>query len=233
MTSGTIERVLVVTAHPDDSEFGAGGTVAGLVKAGCQVTYVIVTRGDKGSSDRTMTPERLARIREGEQRNAARVLGVEHVEFLGYPDGEVEDTRDLRRDVTRQIRRWRPDLVITMNPHRTYNLYASHRDHRITAGVVLDCVYPLARDHLSFPELLPEYEPHKVREVYLMQWENPHLVVDITDTMDLKLKALACHQSQFDDFAAVEARVRERAAALGRSRGYAYAEAFDRIVLPR
>jgi LmbE family N-acetylglucosaminyl deacetylase len=233
MTSGKIERVLVVTAHPDDSEFGAGGTVAGLVQAGCQVTYAVVTRGDKGSGDRTMTPERLARIREGEQRNAARVLGVEHVEFLGYPDGEVEDTRDLRRDVTRQIRRWRPDLVITMNPHRTYNLYASHRDHRITAGVVLDCVYPLARDHLSFPELLPEYEPHKVREVYVMQWDNPHLVVDITDTMDLKLKALACHQSQFDDFAAVEARVRERSAALGRTRGYAYAEAFDRIVLPR
>jgi LmbE family N-acetylglucosaminyl deacetylase len=228
-----IERVLVVTAHPDDAEFGAGGTVAGLVKAGCQVTYVVVTRGDKGSGDRTMTPDRLARIREAEQRHAARVLGVEHVEFLGYPDGEVEDTRELRRDVTRAIRRWRPDLLITMNPHRTYNLYASHRDHRITAGVVLDCVYPLARDHLAFPELLPEYEPHKVREVYLMQWENPHLVVDITDTMDLKLKALACHQSQFDDFAAVEARVRERSAALGQSRGYAYAEAFDHIVLPR
>ncbi|HXG16249.1 MAG TPA: PIG-L deacetylase family protein [Calidithermus sp.] len=233
MTDGKIERVLVVTAHPDDAEFGAGGTVAGLVKAGCQVVYVIVTRGDKGSGDRTMTPERLARIRESEQRSAARVLGVEHVEFLGYPDGEVEDTRELRRDITRQIRRWRPDLLITMNPHRTYNLYASHRDHRITAGAALDCVYPLARDHLAFPELLPEYEPHKVREVYLMQWENPHLVVDITDTMDVKLKALACHQSQFDDFAAVEARVRERAAALGRSRGYAYAEAFDRIVLPR
>ncbi|HEV8641277.1 MAG TPA: PIG-L deacetylase family protein [Methylomirabilota bacterium] len=228
-----IERVLVVTAHPDDAEFGAGGTVAKMVKQGREVTYVVVTNGNKGSSDRSMTPERLARIREAEQRNAARVLGVERVEFLGYDDGELEDTRDLRRDVTRQIRRWRADLVITQHPRRTYNLYASHRDHRITAGVVLDCIYPLARDHMSFPELLAEYEPHKVREVYLMQWESPHLVVDISDTMDLKLKALACHQSQVADFPGVEARVRERSAALGKAHGYVYAEAFDRIVIPR
>lgn len=227
------ERVLVVTAHPDDAEFGAGGTIARLVKDGAKVAYTIVTNGNKGSSDRTMTPARLARIREEEQRNAARTLGVAQVDFLGYPDGELEDTRDLRRDITRAIRRWRPDLVITQNPHRTYNLYASHRDHRITAGVVLDCVYPLARDHMAFPELLPELEPHRVREVYVMQWENPHLVVDITETMDLKLRALACHASQVPDFPAVEKRVRERAAEIGRPRGYAYAEAFDHIVLPR
>ena len=151
-----IERVTVITAHPDDSEFGAGGTVAKLVREGAEVTYVIATNGNKGSSDRTMTPERLATIRAEEQRNAARALGVASVTFLGYPDGELEDTRDLRRDITREIRRFRPDLVITMNPHRTYNLYASHRDHRTVAGVVLDCVYPLARDHMSFPELMPE-----------------------------------------------------------------------------
>lgn len=227
------ERVLVVVAHPDDAEFGAGGTVAHLVREGARVAYVVVTNGNKGSGDRTMTPERLARVRESEQRQAARVLGVDTVEFLGYEDGELEDTRQLRLDLTREIRRWRPDLVITQNPHRTYNLYASHRDHRITAGAVLDCVYPLARDHLAFPELLPAYEPHRVREVLLMQWEHPHLVVDITATMDLKLKALACHQSQFRDFAEVEARVRERAAAVGQQHGYPYAEAFDRIVLWR
>ena len=228
-----IERVMVVTAHPDDSEFGAGGTIAKLVKEGCEVTYVIVTNGDKGSGDRTMTSERLALIREAEQRNAARTLGVARVEFLGYPDCEVEDTRELRRDVTRQIRRWRPDLVIAMNPHRTYSLGGSHRDHRITAGVALDCVYPLARDHLAFPELMPDYEPHKVLEIHLMQWDNPHLVVDISDVMDLKLKALACHASQFADFPAVEKRVRERSAELGKSKGYAYAETFDRVVLAR
>ena len=229
----SIERVMVITAHPDDSEFGAGGTVARLVKEGREVSYLIATNGDKGSSDRTMTPERLAVIRAEEQRHAARTLGVARVEFLGYPDGELEDTRDLRRDVTRAIRRWRPDLVISMNPRRTYNLYASHRDHRTVAGVALDCVYPLARDHMSFPELMPELEPHKVREIYLMQWENPQLVVDITDVMDLKLKALACHVSQVGDFAGVEARVRERSAEIGRAKGFAYAESFDRIVMPR
>lgn len=228
-----IERVMLITAHPDDSEFGAGGTVARLARDGREITYVIATNGNKGSSDRTMTPERLALIRMEEQRQAARVLGVARVEFLGYPDGELEDTRDLRRDITREIRRWRPDLVITMNPHRTYNLYASHRDHRIVAGVALDCVYPLARDHMSFPELMPELEPHKVREIHLMQWDDPHLVVDITDVMDLKLKAIACHVSQVGDFAGVEARVRERNAEIGRASGHAYAEAYDRIVMPR
>jgi LmbE family N-acetylglucosaminyl deacetylase len=229
----SIERVMVVTAHPDDAEFGAGGTVAKFAREGKEVSYVIVTDGSKGSADRAMTPERLAATRQEEQRNAARTLGVERVEFLGYVDGEVEDTRALRRDVTRQIRRWRPDLIITQNPNRTRNLYASHRDHRITAGVVLDCVYPLARDHLAFPELLPEFEPHKVREVYVMAWDNPDVIVDITETMDLKLKALACHVSQFEKFAPVEGRVRERSADLGKPTGYAYAETFDRVLMSR
>jgi len=230
-----IERVLVVAAHPDDAETGAGGTVAKLVRQGARAAYVIVTSGTMGSSDRTMTPDRLARIREAEQRNAARALGVEHVEFLGYDDGEIADTRDLRRDITRQIRKWRPDLVIAQNPHRTDNLFASHRDHRITGGVVLDCVYPLARDHMAFPELLPEYEPHRVREIYIVKWqEKDHQVaVDISETIGLKLKAIACHQSQFPDFPAMEARVRDRCAALGTPHGYAYAETFDRILLSR
>jgi LmbE family N-acetylglucosaminyl deacetylase len=227
-----IERVLVVTAHPDDSEFGAGGTVAKLVKDGCEVTYLIVTNGDKGTSDRALTPGRLAEIRAEEQRSAARTLGVARVEFLGYPDCEVEDTREVRRDVTRQIRRWRPDLLICQSPARTYNLGASHRDHRIVGGVALDCVYPLARDHMAFPELLPEYEPHKVRQVYVMQWQNPQLVLDISDVMDLKLRALACHASQFSDFKALEARVRQRWGEIGKPHGYAYAEGFDHIVLP-
>ena len=227
-----IQRVLVVTAHPDDSEFGAGGTVAKLAKDGCEITYVIVTDGNKGSGDRTMTPERLATIRADEQRNAARTLGVARVEFLGYPDCEVEDTRDLRRDVTRAIRRWRPDLVICQSPTRTYNLGVSHRDHRIVGGVALDCVYPLARDHMTFPELLPEFEPHKVRQVYVMQWQNPQLVIDIAEVFDVKLRALACHASQFADFKAVEARVRQRSGEIGQGQGYAYAEGFDHILMP-
>jgi LmbE family N-acetylglucosaminyl deacetylase len=231
MTEGA-QRVMVVTAHPDDPEFGAGGTIAKLVTEGREVTYVIVTNGNKGSSDVSVAPVDLVRIREKEQQNAARALGVARVEFLGYEDGEVEDTRALRLDITRQIRRWRPDLIITQHPGRTTsNFFGWHRDHRITAGVVLDSVYPLARDHLSFPELLPDYEPHKVRELYLIQWEQPQLVVDITDTMGQKLQAVACHASQVSDFQAVEARVRARAAVLGKPTGYAYAEGFDHVAL--
>jgi LmbE family N-acetylglucosaminyl deacetylase len=181
-----------------------------------------------------MTPERLAKIREEEQRNAARVLGVETVDFLGFEDGELEDTRESRLAVTATIRRHRPDLIIAQNPHRTRNLFASHRDHRVAAGIVLDCVYPLARDHMAFPELLARgLEPHKVKEVHLMWWEDPEVVVDITEAMDLKIKALACHVSQIRDMAGVEARVRERAAQLGKRKGYAYAETFDRIVIER
>jgi len=226
-------RVMFVAAHPDDPEFLAGGTIARLAKEGREITYLIATNGNKGSNDRGVTSERLAPIRAEEQRRAARVLGVERVEFLGYEDGEVEDTRDLRRDVTRQIRRWRPELIITLNPHRTYDNFPGwHRDHRTTGRVVLDCVYPLARDHLSFPELLPEYEPHNVREVYLIQWEQPRLVIDITDTMELKLDAIRCHASQVRDFKAVEVRMRNRATVLGKERGYACAEGFDHIVVP-
>jgi LmbE family N-acetylglucosaminyl deacetylase len=226
-------RVLVVAAHPDDPEFLAGGTIARLAKEGREIAYVIVTNGNKGSGDRSVTSEQLMPIREAEQRHAARVLGVGGVAFLGYEDGELEDSRDLRRDVTREIRRWRPDLIITLSPSRTYNNFPGwHRDHRTTARVVLDCVYPLARDHLSFPELLPDYEPHRVREVYTVQWEQPRLVIDITDTMDLKLEAIRCHASQVSDVKAFEDRMRNRAATIGKGSGYSYAEGFDHIVVP-
>ena len=226
------DRVMVVTAHPDDPEFGAGGTIAKLVEEGREVTYVIVTNGNKGSSDRSITPERLARIREEEQRSAAGILGVARVLFLGYEDGEVEDTRQLRLDITRQIRQWRPGLIIAQSPERTYaNFHGWHRDHRITGGVVLDCVYPLARDHLSFPELLPEHEPHAVGEVYLIQWEAPQLLVDISNTMDRKLAAIRRHASQVADAGELETRLRRRFAALGAPKGDAYAEGFDHVVL--
>src|SRR5262249_5768989 len=230
-----IERAMVVTAHPDDAETGAGGIVAVLVRQGVEVTYVIVTKGSAGSQGRTMTADRLANIRAAEQCRAAKTLGVRHVKFVRYDEGEVEDTGDLRREITRQIRRWRPDLVISQNPYRTRSVFASHRDHRITGGVVLDCVYPLARDHMAFPELLPDYEPHKVDEIYIIKWqEDEHdMAVDISETMEAKLKAIACHESQFLDFPKMEAYVRARCAALGKPHGYAYAEVFDRILLSR
>ena len=230
--SGASGRVLVVGAHPDDPDFLAGGTVARLAQEGREIAYVILTNGNKGSGNRSVTPEQLAPIRAEEQRRAAQVLGVGYVEFLGYEDGELEDTRDLRRDVTREIRRWRPNLIITLNPHRTYNNFPGwHRDHRVTGRVVLDCVYPLARDHLAFPELPREYEPHSVRQVYYIQWERPSLVIDISETMELKLNAIRCHASQIGDFTDFEARMRNRAASLGREKGYSYAEGFDHIVV--
>ena len=226
-------RVLVVAAHPDDPEFLAGGTIARLAREGREIAYAIVTNGNKGSGDRNVTPHQLIPIREDEQRRAAHMLGVQSVKFLGYEDGELEDTRDVRRDVTREIRRWQPELIITLNPGRTYtNFPGWHRDHRITGRVVLDCVYPLARDHLSFPELLPDYAPHSVCEVNLVQWEQPGLVIDITDTVDVKLAASRCHASQIADFKAFEARMRLRAETLGKAKGYSYAEGFDHIVVP-
>src|SRR5438128_10205003 len=141
-----IQHVMVVTAHPDDSEFGAGGTVAALTREGKSVTYCILTNGNKGSSDRGMTPERLVKIREQEQRNAARVLGVEPIDFLGFPDCELEDTRETRLAVTGAIRRHRPDLLSCQKPNRTEHFGVSNRDHRVAADIVLDCVDPVASD---------------------------------------------------------------------------------------
>ena len=225
--------VMFVAAHPDDPEFLAGGTIARLVREGREVTYLIVTDGSKGSSDPDATPAQVARVRADEQRRAAEALGVRAVEFLGYRDGELEDTREVRRDVTRAIRRFRPELVITLNPQRAYTSFAIwHRDHRTTGRVVMDCVYPLARDHLAFPELSADHPPHVVREVSLVQWDRPSLVIDITETFDAKLAALRCHASQVGDFTAVETRVRNRAAMLGQAQGYAFAEGFDHVVVP-
>jgi len=229
-----IQHVMVITAHPDDSEFGAGGTVAALTREGKSVSYCILTNGNKGSSDREMTPERLVKIREEEQRNAARVLGVETIDFLGFPDCELENTRETRLAVTASVRRHRPDLIICQNPNRTKNFGVSHRDHRVAADIVLDCVYPLARDHMAFPELLAQgLEPHKVKEVHMMWWDDPEIVVDISQTIDLKIKALQCHVSQMKDVAAMEKRVRERNAELGKDKGFAFAETFDRVVIDR
>jgi LmbE family N-acetylglucosaminyl deacetylase len=229
-----VRRILVVVAHPDDAEFGCAGSVARWVANGCEVFYCLLTSGNRGSDDPAMTPERLAAMRETEQRAAARVLGVTDVAFLRYPDGEVEDTREARRDVVREIRRARPDRIVAQNPFGSLNPYSGHRDHRHAGRLALDAVYPYARDRMHFPELLAEgFEPHKVRQVYLMGHDEPDVVLDITATMDRKLKALRCHASQLRDFPGVEGRVRERAADLGKPHGYTYAEAFRSIDLPR
>jgi LmbE family N-acetylglucosaminyl deacetylase len=227
-------RILVIVAHPDDAEFGCAGSVARWVADGSDVFYCLFTSGNRGSDDPAMTPEHLATVREAEQRAAARVLGVKDVVFLRHPDGELEDTREARREVVREIRRFRPDRIVTQNPFPSLNPYSGHRDHRHAGRLALDAVYPYARDRMHFPELLAEgFQPHKVREVYLMGHAEPDVVLDITETMDRKLEALRCHASQLRDFAGAEGRVRERAADLGKPHGYTYAEAFRTIDLPR
>ena len=223
-------RALVIVAHPDDVESHAGETVAKLARAGTRIAYCIATNGEKGSGDRTMTPERLATIRQEEQRQAARVLGVHSVEFLGFPDCEVENTRQARLAITAAIRRHRPSLLLVQNPDWTKRLGASHRDHRIVGEIALDCVTALIGARLAFFELLAQgLEPHVVEEVRLMVWEEPDFVVDISETIELKIAALACHASQMPDRVALDRNVRERAAQLGRPCGYAYAEAFVRL----
>ncbi len=229
-----LNRVLVVVAHPDDAEFGAGGTIARWVREGREVFLAVVTNGDKGSADPEMTPERLMRIREEEQREAARILGIKEVVFLGYPDGFLEDTPALRRDIVRLIRRFRPEVVVTHNPGPGLHRFIQHRDHRITGSVTLDAVYPLARNRLTFPELLKEgLEPHRVDEVYLTGSDEPDTWVDISETIDVKIAALKCHRTQIGNPDELDRRVREAARQVGEPQGMPLAEAFRRIRLRR
>jgi len=223
---------MVVTPHPDDAEFGAAGTVASWVKQGREVVYVVCTNGDKGSSDPDMTSERLAEIRQREQQEAARVLGVGEVVFLGYPDGGLEDTPDFRGTLVRLIREYRPEVVITADPYRKY---LWHRDHRITGRVTLDAVFPYARDHLSYPEHKTEgLEPHSVKEVLFWGAEEPDTFLDVSDTFDVKMAALGCHASQVGQYwDIVEARMKDRAGKMGETQGLPLAEAFRRVEMPQ
>ena len=220
-------QVMVISPHPDDAEFGVAGTVARWVAEGKRVIYVICTSGDKGTSDRNMKPEDLARIREQEQLAAARVLGVSDVIFLHYPDQGLEDTPGFRKELVRLIRIYRPETVVTADPYRRY---IWHRDHRITGQVALDAVYPYARDHLAYPDLLQEgLEPHNVKEVLLWGAEEPNYHSDITSTFDIKLNALHCHQSQIADYTGLEEWLREWARELAQGEKFELAEAFYQI----
>ncbi len=206
-------RVLVIMAHPDDPEFSCGGTIARWVREGRYVGYVLITSGDKGSEDPTMTPERLRKTREAEQRAAAAVLGVHEVHFLRYPDGELFPTQELRRDIVYHIRRFRPHIVVCQDPTAYYfeDYYINHPDHRAAGEAVLAAVFPLARDRLNFPEHeAAGLSPHKVREVYITTTPNPTTWVDITDVLELKLQAILQHKSQVKDPEALIARWRER-----------------------
>jgi LmbE family N-acetylglucosaminyl deacetylase len=225
--------ILVIVAHPDDAEFGVAGTVARWIQEGRQVVYLVCTSGEKGTSDRTMKPARLAQIREMEQEAAARLLGVCEVVFLRLPDQGLEDSPDFRKAIVRTIRTYRPETVVTSDP---YHRYIWHRDHRIVGQVTLDAVFPFARDHLAYPDLLEEgLEPHKVREVLFFGSEDPNYRSNITATFGLKVAALRCHQSQIKELGIpdLEAWVREWSCSMAEGAECELAEAFHRIEITR
>ena len=227
---------MFIAAHPDDIEFVVAGTAAKWAQAGTQVTYVLATSGDAGSHQPGITREELARIREDEQRAAARVAGVEEVVFLGYHDCEVEPTLALRRDLVREIRRFKPDIVICYDPTRLLigDGYINHPDHRAVGQAALDAIAPTASMPLVFPGLLDEgFEPHRVKEVLVASGPQPDTWIDITATIDLKIEALRQHASQFPDGWDPNDRLREWASETGKEIGVPYAEAFRHLILVR
>ena len=232
----TPERVLVVAAHPDDIEFGAAGTVARWVSEGATVRYLLVTRGDKGSDDPATDVAALADLREREQRSAATEIGVDGVEFLDEPDGQVEPSLRLRERITHAIRSFRPEVVMTHDPTVLFvnNEWVNHPDHRAVGQVTVDAVFPTARDPLNFREHLEAgLEAWKVAELMLWSTNDANQLVDIAGTMERKIDALRHHASQFRSFDEIARWVRRRSEELGERAGYRAAEGFRRVTLAR
>jgi len=232
----TPERVLVVAAHPDDIEFGAAGTVARWVVEGSEVRYLLLTNGDKGSDDPNTDPAALGRRREDEQRAAAAEIGVAGVDFLREPDGQLEPSLRLRERVTFAIRSFQPEVVMTHDPTVIFvnNEWVNHPDHRAVGQVAVDAVFPTARDPLNFREHLDQgLQPWKVAELFLWSTNEANQIVDIGDTIERKIAALACHESQFHDFNETAKWLRRRAEELGERTGYRAAEGFRRVMLAR
>lgn len=229
-------RVLSIHAHPDDQEFTVAGTLARWARDGAEIVTVCLTHGDAGSNRFTppdMTRARLAQIREDEQRAACRVLGIKDVVFLDYEDGVLTATIDMRRELTRLIRRHRPDAVVCGDPTMRFygNRYMNHPDHRVASDVTLDAVFPSAETRFIFPELLAEgLEPHHVREVWLHGSSRSDTFVDITPTLPVKIQALRQHRSQLGDWdptAMLKTWAREQ----GKRKRLRAAEAFRRMIL--
>ncbi len=227
----TPESAMVIVAHPDDAEYATAGTVAAWVEAGCEVTYVICTDGNSGSHEPGMTRDRLAGIRRAEQRAACETLGVSNVVFLGYDDGQLQPTLDLRRDLVRAVRQYKPEVVVAWDPRRWYgdDDYINHPDHRAAAQAALDAVAPAS----SMPLLWPETgAPHQVRQVYIYSKDQPNTWVDITETIEQKIAALKQHASQLGEWDPTE-MMKGRSAETGKEKGLAYAESYRVITLKR
>lgn len=208
------KRILGVFAHPDDPEFFAGATFAKWAADGAIITFVIATSGDKGSADPQMTAEKLAQIREEEEREAAAALGVKQVVFLRYKDGELFPTLELRRDITRLIRMKKPDIVVTLDPtvfwYETRGI--NHPDHRAIGAATLEAVFPTARDRLNFIELERDegLKPHKTLTVYIAGAAQPTLTVDVSNAIETQIRALQAHKSQIADMDKMAERIRQR-----------------------
>ncbi len=229
-------RGMVVVAHPDDAEYGCSGTVAKWCRLGWEVVYVLCTDGSKGTSDKDIESSALVSMREAEQRAAGKILGLKDVAFLRHADGYLEPSLNLRRDIVRQIRKHRPHVLITMNPKRDLMLsgYLGHPDHFAAGEAALSAVFPSARDHLSFPELLEEgLQPWKVEEVFVMMFGenstfwNPLTEEDVTKSTD----ALMAHKSQIGDPENTRKWMLERRKQMGKQIDAPYAESFRRFSL--
>jgi LmbE family N-acetylglucosaminyl deacetylase len=202
-TGETPKRVAVIMAHPDDADFICAGTCAKWAAEGHHITFVVITNGDKGSDDRDLPGDELVCIREAEQRASAAVLGVQECVFMGRTDGMLVPDLELRRDLVRVIRKLKPDVVICQDPTSWFvaREYINHPDHRAAGQAVLEAVFPAARNHRMFPELLDEgLEPHRVEEVYVASSKEADTWIDITPYMDVKIQALRAHASQMGDW---------------------------------
>jgi LmbE family N-acetylglucosaminyl deacetylase len=207
-----IKRVLVISAHPDDSDFGASGTIAQWVKKGIEVAYVFCTNGDQGGEESGFTKEEMPAIRQREQRAAGAAIGVTDITFLNYIDGNLEATLGLRKDLVRQIRISQPDRMVCQSPERNWDrIGASHPDHLAAGEAAIQAVYPDARNPFAFTDLLEKegLQPWRVKEIWVSAFANPDHFVDITDTFDLKIKALQAHASQTAHNENLEMMVRE------------------------
>ena len=225
-------RALIVAAHPDDIEFGCAGTVASWTDAGAEVAYCIVTDGSTGTQDRASIGDKLAKTRRSESERAAKVVGVERIDWLGYRDGYVEYSLDLRRDIARVFRRFKPHRFVVMDPTPTIEDFINHPDHRAIGQASLDVTLTAGTTPGHFPELLEEgLEPWRgLRETWVMGPGKRSTLVDITSTIDRKLEALMSHVSQVgDDAEAIGTWMRAWLAELGAEEGFAYAESFDVI----